>query len=94
LAKLFHDAWNESRMKQIIAKKLQFSVRNCEESWDPADSPDRIQERRCIVALLESVTQKIAETHGRAGNQGRFKVLSPLMLSPEEALNRSELAEK
>lgn len=72
---------------------LQFSMRYCEEVWDPSESPDRIYERQCVGALLESVTQKVAESYSRSGKQSLFEVLSPLILSPEEALNRSELAE-
>ena len=77
----------------IAIGTLQFSLRYCEEVWDPAESPDRIYERQCVGALLESVTQKVAEIYSRSGKQSLFEVLSPLILSPEEALNRSELAE-
>lgn len=73
---------------------LQFSARYCQEVWDPAESPDRVYERQCIVNFLKCVEQKLSESYARAGKQELFDQLSPLMLNSDDSISRSELVEK
>lgn len=79
---------------QISIDSLQFSARYCDEAWDPNESPERIYDRQCVSAMLETVTQKLAETYRRAGKQELFEAISPQMLTPNEALSRGEVSIK
>lgn len=79
---------------QISIDSLQFSARYCDEVWDPTESPERIYDRQCVSAMLETVTQKLAETYRRVGKQDLFEAISPQMLTPNEAVSRSELSVK